>query len=98
MITKPRRRLSEDAELMVMGSRTSRMVPDGLPNFKTFKILMPKLFRSRFGRRAEEGHGRTRKETEGHGRVPEHREDMPKDPDFANFAFRNTSAALWRQV
>ena len=28
---------------------------------------------------------------EGHGRVSEHREDMPKRPDFANSAFGNPS-------
>ena len=30
---------------------------------------------------------------EGHGMVSEHREDMPKHPDFANSAFGNPSDA-----
>ena len=40
-ITKPRRRFSEDAELMEMGSRTSRIVPDGLPRIPKPSRIKP---------------------------------------------------------
>ena len=63
---------------MTMGSRTLRMVPDGLPK-------IPKPSRS-----AEV----SKSVKEGHGRVSEHREHMPKNPDFCEFRFREPFGGL----
>ena len=79
---KPRRRLFEDAEVMEMGSLTSRIVPDG-------STKIPKPSRSRSTEKV------SRSVKDRHGRVPEHHEDMPKYSDFANSVFGNPSGASW---
>ena len=73
-----------------MGSRTSRMVPDGLP--KIPKPSRPSaFFYSDLARSAEKV---SRSVKEGHGRVSEHREHMPKNPDFCEFRFREPFGGL----
>ena len=67
---------------MSMGSRTSQMVPDGLQkipnrpkfNLRSFFDADLACMRKKVSRSVKEGHGR----------VPEHREDMPKHPEFLN--------------
>ena len=100
MITNLRRRLSEYAELMSMGSRTSRMVPDGLskiPKRARIKRSASKL-KKKIGCRSffDPDLARSAKKVfisvkEGHGRVSEHREYTPKHPDIANSAFGSPS-------
>ena len=52
--------------------------------------LIRKFFYPDLARSAEKVSGSVK---EGHGMVSEHREDMPKHPEFANSAFGNPSGA-----
>ena len=78
--------------VIVMGSRTSQMVLDGLPKIpkSTFGVQNLKfrweVFYPDLARSAEKV---SRSVKEGHGKVSEHREYMPKHPDFVNFGFGN---------
>ena len=96
--------LSEDAELMMMGSRTSRMVPDGLPKipkpsrikpsaskFLKFKIWMPKLFWSRFGPKCREGFQKCSGRTQKGFRTSRRHAETSR---FCEFRFREPFGGL----